>query len=147
MVRLINGPLVRIFMTMTTSEILRESIERLRRGDVAGYVELFHPDAVMEFPFATGASPRRLEGRDAVAAYLAGYPDLLHIEEVLRWVDHGDVVEFAVRGTVVATGEPYEMAYVAVLSVEGGLIRGYRDYWSPVAAAEALGGEVLGVTA
>jgi ketosteroid isomerase-like protein len=97
----------------------------------------------MEFPFAAGDSPRRLEGREAVASYLAGYPDLLQIEEVTSWVDHGEVIEFALRGTVVATGDPYELSYVAVLTVDDDRIRHYRDYWNPVVAAEVLQGEVL----
>ncbi len=50
------------------------------------------------------------------------------------------VVEFTVAGLVVATRKPYELSYVAVITVEDGEIRRYRDYWSPLAAAEVLGG-------
>jgi uncharacterized protein YbjT (DUF2867 family) len=49
---------------------------------------------------------------------LADCPDLLRIEEVTSWVDHDEVVEVAVRGTVVATGEAYELSCVAVLTVD-----------------------------
>lgn len=130
--------------------ILRTSIEALRAGDVDAYVDLFAPDAVMELPFAPPGSPRRLDGADAVRAYVDGYPDLVQIEDVARWEAHGvdgdpetAVVEFALTGRVVATGRPYRLDYVAVVRVVEGRIRHYRDYWSPDAAREVLGEDLL----
>jgi ketosteroid isomerase-like protein len=49
------------------------------------------------------------------------------------------VAEFTLAGVAVATQRPYELAYIAVITVENGEIRHYRDYWSPAAAAEILG--------
>jgi uncharacterized protein len=50
------------------------------------------------------------------------------------------VVEFTATGIVVATGAPYEMRYVAVITARDGEIQHYRDYWSPAAAAAVMGG-------
>jgi ketosteroid isomerase-like protein len=50
------------------------------------------------------------------------------------------IVEFGATGIVVATGAPYQMRYIAVITVREGEIQRYRDYWSPQAAAEAMGG-------
>ena len=50
------------------------------------------------------------------------------------------VTEFEARGTVVGTGRPYRMRYIAVVTARGGQIVHYRDYWNPLAAAEAMGG-------
>ena len=50
------------------------------------------------------------------------------------------VAEFQAAGEVVATRKPYRIRYVAVLTARGGEIASYRDYWSPLAAAEILGG-------
>jgi len=50
------------------------------------------------------------------------------------------IVEFEASGTVVATGAPYRMRYIAVITVRNNEIQRYRDYWSPLAAAEAMGG-------
>src|SRR6184192_3007068 len=90
--------------------------------------------------------PTRLEGRDAIREYLRDYPNLLDIREVTAKTVHETadpavvVAEFTVAGVVVATGKPYELSYIAVITVEDGEIRHYRDYWSPLAAAELLGG-------
>ncbi|WP_090596284.1 nuclear transport factor 2 family protein [Auraticoccus monumenti] len=143
-------------MTTTTSDVpaaqvLRASIDLLRDGDLDGYLELFDADVVMEFPFAPEGAPQRLTGLEEVRTYLDGYPDLLHIEAVSEWTAHRDaddaevvLVEFALEGRVVATDRPYRMGYVAVVRVVGGKIVRYRDYWSPDAAREALGAELLG---
>lgn len=50
------------------------------------------------------------------------------------------IVEFEAAGTVVATGAPYRMRYIAVITVRDREIESYRDYWSPAAAAEVVGG-------
>lgn len=132
-------------------QVLRSSIELLAAGDLPGYLELFDADVVMEFPFAPEGAPTRLDGVAEVQEYLDGYPDTLHIEVVTQWVEHRDaddpevaVVEFAVEGRVVATNRPYRMGYVAVVRVVDGKIVRYRDYWSPDAAREVLGANLLG---
>jgi ketosteroid isomerase-like protein len=87
-----------------------------------------------------------VEGRAAVQEYLRGYPDLLDVREIPEQVVHQSVdpdvviVEFSVNGIVVATGRPYHMRYIAVITARDGEIQHYRDYWSPAAAAEAMGG-------
>lgn len=133
------------------AEVFRTSVELLRAGDLAAYLQLFDDDVVMEFPFAPEGAPRRLDGIAEVRGYLDGYPDLLHIDDVTHWVAHRDaddpevvVVEFAVAGQVVATSQPYRMGYVAVVRVVEGKIVRYRDYWNPDAAREALGAGLLG---
>ena len=82
----------------------------------------------------------------AVAEYLSGYPDILQIKDIPRPVIHQSVdpdvviVEFEATGTVIATGAPYRMTYIAVITTRNGEIQSYRDYWSPAAAAEVMGG-------
>jgi ketosteroid isomerase-like protein len=113
---------------------------------MAGFAQLWAEDGVLEFPFASPGNPRRLEGRAAIAEYLRGYPDLLDIREITEKTVHETadpevtVAEFEVAGVAVATGKPYRLGYIAVLTVRDGEIRHYRDYWSPLAAAEVLGG-------
>ena len=74
-----------------------------------------------------------------MAEYLVGYTDVLAPRRVVdqRWHGTDDpgtvVLEFAVAGDVVATGEPYEIRYVAVITVGADGITSYRDYWSPAA--------------
>lgn len=80
-----------------------------------------------------------------MADHVAGYNDLLLPTAVVDEVRHttGDpdtlVVEFAVRGTVVATGAEYTLRYVAVVTVGPEGITGYRDHWSPLEVQQVLG--------
>ena len=53
------------------------------------------------------------------------------------------VAEFTASGVVVATGRPYRLRYIAVLTIRGGHIVHYRDYWNPQAAQDLLGGGLV----
>ncbi len=131
-------------------EVVDRALELLLAHDMAGFAGLWAVDGVMEFPFAAGDSPQRLDGRAAVAEYLKDYNDHVHPEAVTARTVHQTldpevvVVEFEAAGTVVSTvattGRAYRMRYIAVITVRAGEIARYRDYWSPLAAAEALGG-------
>ncbi|MCV7168420.1 nuclear transport factor 2 family protein [Mycobacterium manitobense] len=131
---------------MQPVELVDRALDLLVRQDMAGFADLWADDGVIEFPFAAPGYPERVVGREAVAEYMRGYPDLLRIEDfphkvVHETVDPGVViVEFEAAGTVVASGAPYRMRYIAVITVRDGRIQSYRDYWSPLAAAEAMGG-------
>ncbi|WP_237572871.1 nuclear transport factor 2 family protein [Mycolicibacterium lacusdiani] len=131
---------------MNAQAVVDRALELLIAQDVAGFAGLWAEDGVLEFPFAAPGFPRRLEGRAAVAEYMSGYPDILRIREFPAVVVHQSVdpdvviVEFEAAGTVVATGAPYRMRYIAVITVRDGEIGSYRDYWSPAAAAEVVGG-------
>ncbi|MEV0618839.1 nuclear transport factor 2 family protein [Nonomuraea sp. NPDC050404] len=131
---------------MNPPELIDRALELLLAKDMAAFAGLFAEDGVIEFPFAPPGYPPRVEGRTAITAYMRGYPDLLDIREfteqtVHRTVDPEVVVaEFEAAGRVVATGRPYRMRYIAVLTVRDGEIHHYRDYWNPLAAAEMMGG-------
>ena len=130
----------------TPRELFADSLRHLLAKDMAAYVGLWAADGVMEFPFAPPGYPARLDGRAALDDYLRGYPDLFDVREIPAQTVHETsdpevvVGEFEAAGLVVATGLPYRMRYVAVITARGGEIVHYRDYWSPVAAAEAMGG-------
>ncbi|MCX2728779.1 nuclear transport factor 2 family protein [Saccharopolyspora sp. NFXS83] len=133
---------------MTTPTTPADVIDRfttlLLAKDMAGAIDLFAPDIVFEAPFAAG-TPARVDGRDGMREYLDGYPDRVDITgfpayELHETTDPEKVIaEFTAHGRTVRTGEPYVMHYIAVLTVRDGLITHYRDYWSPVLAAQAAG--------
>ena len=131
---------------MITTDLVDHALSLLLRNDLAGFAGLWAEDGVLEFPFAEEGFPRRLEGRAAVEDYLRDYPDLLQVrgfpERVVHRTTDPDVVvvEITATGIVVATGAPYEMRYIAVITARDGEIRHYRDYWSPAAAAAIMGG-------
>ncbi|MFG1607816.1 nuclear transport factor 2 family protein [Actinoplanes sp. NPDC049265] len=122
--------------------VFQRATEALLAHDMAAFTALYADDAVMEFPFAPSDRPQRLDGRAAVEAYLAGYTDWLDIRRIHDVTVHETtdpqviVAEMAASGLVVATGKPYTARYIAVLTIAGGRIRHYRDYWNPLAMAE-----------
>ncbi|MBL6276558.1 nuclear transport factor 2 family protein [Micromonospora fiedleri] len=131
-------------MPDTPVAIFRRATDRLLTHDMAGFTALYADDAIMEFPFAPPGWPQRLEGRKAVEAYLDGYTDRLDVQRVHDVVVHETtdpdviVAEMAISGRMVANGEPYTVRYVAVLTIAGGLIRHYRDYWNPLILTETM---------
>ncbi|MFC7881067.1 nuclear transport factor 2 family protein [Streptomyces sp. NPDC057376] len=133
-------------MSRRTPEMtFRRLLELLLAKDMDAVADLWAEYGTAEFPFAEGASPRRLTGREAVRGYLAGYPDLMDVQTIptltVRHTDQPDtiVVEFTARGRTVATDTPYQLDYITVLTTHQGLITRYRDYWNPLAAAAAAG--------
>ncbi|ATE53002.1 MULTISPECIES: nuclear transport factor 2 family protein [Actinosynnema] len=124
----------------------RRLLDLLLAKDMDAVADLWAVDGTAEFPFAEAGSPTRLEGREQVRAYLAGYPDLVDVAEIPELVVHRTadpstaVVEFTAVGRTTATGAPYRLDYVSIVTVVDGLFTAYRDYWSPVAAARATGG-------
>ena len=133
-------------MHATPTEVLHQAMRLLPAKDMAGFVALYADDAVMEFPFAPPGQPARVTGRAALEGYLLHYPELLDVREVtidaLHVTEDPEVVvaEIDAAGFVVATGRPYELRYIAVVTVRNGLIAHYRDYWNPLVAQELLGG-------
>lgn len=132
-------------MTRSPEEVVRRLLDLLLAKDMDGVAELWAPDSVTEFPFATAGAPTRLAGRDEVRDYLAGYPDVFDVTGFPSMLVHrtGDpatiVAEFTANGRTVRTGEPYEMTYISVITVRDGAITMCRDYWSPVQVARASG--------
>ncbi|MBB5773859.1 nuclear transport factor 2 family protein [Nonomuraea jabiensis] len=131
---------------MNPRDLVEHALDLLLAKDMRAFAGLWAEAGVIEFPFAPPGYPERVEGRTAVQKYLRGYPDLLDVREITDKVVHQSVdpevviVEFEAAGLVVATGKPYRMRYVAVITVRDGEIQRYRDYWNPLAAAEIMGG-------
>ncbi len=112
--------------------------------DMAAFAEEWAPDGAMEFPFAPPGWPT-VSGKDAVRDYLVGFPDNVDIRGIRHQTRHdtGDpdtlIVEWGVTGAVLRTGNPYDIDYVAVVTVGDQGITEYRDYWNPLAVSAAMG--------
>ncbi|MEV6166690.1 nuclear transport factor 2 family protein [Streptomyces sp. NPDC051954] len=128
---------------MTTHEhpadLFRHSLALLLDKDIPAWLGLWADHGVMAFPFAPEGWPRRLEGRTAIADYMRDYSEHIDLHEfpsleIHRTVDPRIiVVEMRGTGRVVQSGDPFDMTYIAVVTVEDGLITHYRDYWNPLA--------------
>ncbi|MFD6194154.1 nuclear transport factor 2 family protein [Streptomyces sp. NPDC060275] len=123
-------------------DLFRHGLRLLLDKDIDAWVGLWAEDGLMEFPFAPDGRPRRLEGREAVAAYMRHYPDHIDLHDFpeLRIHETTDactvVVEMRGVGRLVRTDAPFDMTYIAVVTVEDGRFTSYRDYWNPLVLLE-----------
>ncbi|WP_326687311.1 nuclear transport factor 2 family protein [Streptomyces sp. NBC_01795] len=126
----------------TPEELYRHSLRLLLEKDIPAWLELFDESAVFEFPFAPEGWPARLEGKVEIAAYMRHYPDHIDLHdfpslEIHRTTEPGTiVVEMRGVGRLVKTDGPFDMTYIAVVTVRDGRIASYRDYWNPLALQE-----------
>lgn len=124
------------------AELYRHGLRLLLDKDIASWVGLWSEHGSMEFPFAPPGWPGRLEGRAAIAAYMRDYPDHIDLHDFpdLRIHETADpatiVAEMRGVGRVVATGSPFDMTYIAVVTVQDGRFASYRDYWNPLSVRE-----------
>ncbi|MFD7921836.1 nuclear transport factor 2 family protein [Streptomyces sp. NPDC059740] len=128
--------------TSAAVDLYRNSLRLLLDKDISGWLDLWAEDGIMEFPFAPDGWPRRLEGKEAVAAYMRPYPDHIDLRDfpdlrIHQTTDPETVVaEMRGVGRLVQTGSAFDMTYIAVVTVKDGRISSYRDYWNPLAVQE-----------
>jgi uncharacterized protein len=124
------------------ADLYRHSLRLLLDKNIPGWVGLWAEDGIVEFPFAPQGWPERLAGKEAIAAYMRHYPDHIDLHDFpdLRIHQTTDpetiVVEMRGVGRLVETGNPFDMTYIAVVTVQDGRITSYRDYWNPLAVLE-----------
>ncbi|MGH3240742.1 MAG: nuclear transport factor 2 family protein [Spirillospora sp.] len=124
------------------ADLFRHSLSLLLDGDIPGWLALWAEDGHMEFPFAPPGWPDRLDGAEAIAAYMRRYPDHIDLHDFTGVRIHETavpetvVVEMRGLGRLVKTGAPFDMTYIAVVTVKDGRFTSYRDYWNPLAVLE-----------
>ncbi|MGW7573365.1 nuclear transport factor 2 family protein [Streptomyces sp. NPDC054765] len=127
---------------LTAAELYRHGLQLLLEKDIPAWVDLWDEDGVLEFPFAPQGWPERLEGRQAIADYMRHYPDHIDVHDYPDVQIHQTtrpervVVEMRGVGRLVETGSPFDMTYIAVVTVKDGRITYYRDYWNPLAVQQ-----------
>ncbi|MEV6148707.1 nuclear transport factor 2 family protein [Nonomuraea sp. NPDC052129] len=124
------------------ADLYRHSLRLLLDKNIPAWVGLWADDGIMEFPFAPQGWPGRLDGKEAIAAYMRHYPDHIDLHDFpdLRIHQTTDpetiVVEMRGVGRMVKTDNPFDMTYIAVVTVQDGRITSYRDYWNPLVTLE-----------
>ncbi|MBP2051213.1 ketosteroid isomerase-like protein [Streptomyces griseochromogenes] len=127
---------------MSPAELYRHGLQLLLEKNIPAWVDLWDDDGVLEFPFAPEGWPERLEGKTAVADYMRHYPDHVDVHDFpdvkihQTTVPETVVVEMRGVGRLVETGRPFNMTYIAVVTVKDGRITSYRDYWNPLAVQQ-----------
>ncbi|WP_407529377.1 nuclear transport factor 2 family protein [Methylobacterium oryzisoli] len=128
------------------SAMLREALGDRLAPDAGSFVDMFHAEGVMEFPYAFGDLPRRVVGREALERHLSSLAEQITFDRiseptVIETLDRDTVIlEFEAFGSGVATDEPYEQRYVSIIRTQGGTIVHYKDYWNSLAVLRALRG-------
>jgi uncharacterized protein len=123
---------------------LTEHLRLTATGNIDEWVQLFAPDAVLEFPYAPAGVPTRVTGHEALHAHMSNFPETFDVEFVdLVFHDTVDpslvIAEFRSKGTALPTGKPYEQTCISVVRTDDdGRITHYLDYWNPLVAIEAL---------
>lgn len=126
---------------------MRRYLESFTEGDMNKLIGLFAENAVVEFPYAFGAMPKRLEGTEAIARYYGPSPDLFDFrayEDVAVYpVAGGETAfaEFTSDATVRETGADYPMRYAALMRVKDGEIVHYTEYWDASLLRSAFGSD------
>jgi len=120
-------------------DLYHHSLHLLLDKNIPAWVDLWADNGVIEFPFAPEGWPKRLEGKAAIADYMRHYPDHIDLHDFPAVKIHRTgapetiVVEMRGTGRLVKSAAPFDMTYIAVVTIENGLITHYRDYWNPLA--------------
>lgn len=129
------------------SAMLRQALGARLKPEAETFVQMFATDGVMEFPYAPPGVTTRVEGREALAAYLQRFAGLVEVERISDVVKHEtsdpevSILEFSGFGRGLATGEPYEQRYISVIRIRDGHIVHYKDYWNPLEIIRTLRGQ------
>jgi ketosteroid isomerase-like protein len=123
--------------------IITEGLDGLVDGE--HFFDFFDGDAVTEFVVTVPGYPKRIEGRDALAELYRGYGNTIVLDSADDLAVHHDreasvvVLEYAVHGRIVATGEQYGNRFVSIITIRDRKVTHWRDYLDSLAVVEALG--------
>ena len=107
------------------------------------FFDVVADDIVYEVLYDLGW-PRVIKGRADLMAAFKGYVDNIALQSADKLITHrtdnGDVVviEYEVRGTILATGVKYDNRFCSIIKIENRKIAHWRDYMDSLAAWNAL---------
>lgn len=108
------------------------------------YAHLFTEDAVQEYPYAPAPFATKIEGREAIADYIANV-----VNGATNWnftnfdfsaTSNPDVffVEFQGSALVTSTGKTYNQLFIARITMSGDKISNFKEYWNPTWILDAF---------
>ncbi|SHH21051.1 nuclear transport factor 2 family protein [Ferrimonas marina] len=129
-----------------TVAAVRDFLSALERKAMDDFAEVWNEDAVQHMPYAPEGFPKRVEGKEALIAHYAGWPDnagkadFLSQFRVYPMVDPQWVfVEFVGEAEIRPTGRTYHQNYGGLFHVVGGKISLFREYFDPAPFKYAFG--------
>lgn len=127
----------------TFVSVLRDALGDRIDPSADNFIAMMSEDFVMEFPYARPGMQPRIEGRDAVVAYLMTVAGSVSVDTVDNVVVHQTadpevvIVEFEAHGRAPKVDEPYDQRYISVIRARGGRMIHYKDYWNPIQGLKA----------
>ena len=127
---------MRFPMVQPVTDMTRAALGSRLAPGVSEYLDMFHEDAVFEFPFGPGGAVR-IDGKPAMAAYLGKIEgstvfDRFDLDAVYPIRDDGMILEYRCVARAGETGASFEQNYVCVASTSAGRIGLYREYLNPL---------------
>ena len=108
------------------------------------YLDLFHEDAVFEFPFSPGGAVL-VEGKEKMTAFLQSIEGNTVFDEFTLKANYSmddgqtTVLEYEARGRDLKSGNPYVQSYIGVVQLREGRLTLLREYLNPLAVLKASG--------
>lgn len=124
-------------------ELFARNLEYVSKGQIREWVDLFHPDGVLEFPFPPPGVPSRFQGHHELYEHMKDFPELFEVSfSDLRFHDTVDpdlvIAEFVGTGRGRRTKRPFNQVYISVVRFSDGRIVSFRDFWNPLATIRAV---------
>jgi ketosteroid isomerase-like protein len=124
------------------AEWFADRIRAFFRNDVETFMTLYREDAVYTFPFAVEGMPSRVEGKAAISEWMHRVPEIVTFDGTVTdlVVSEGAdtlTAEWSATGRF-ANGAPASMSYVAVVTLQDGLVKEYHDYMNPLGLQPAF---------
>jgi ketosteroid isomerase-like protein len=113
---------------------LAAALDSLAAGDLDGWLDMFAPDGIHEFPWAPEGRVRRLDGHEEMRAYLSqlhgriefgGFSDV-HVHEVGE-----DTIIQATGHHTRPDGTPRRLDYIWFITRRDGKVKRLQDYMNP----------------
>lgn len=127
---------MRFPMVQPVTQMTRSALgDRLAPG-AEEYLDMFHHDAVFEFPFSPGG-PVSVHGKAAMAEYLSEIEGSTIFDRFDLTAAHparggGMVLEYRSQARAGRSQTPFSQDYVCVVSISDGRIDAYREHLDPL---------------
>jgi ketosteroid isomerase-like protein len=122
-------------------ELVRGAIGDLVEGE--HFFDIVADDVVYEVLYDVAGWPRIIQGRADLMAQFRGYCDNIALQSADKLIVHKTddgcvVIEYEVRGTILATSVKYNNRFCSIIKIENQKIAHWRDYMDSLAAWNAL---------
>ncbi len=108
------------------------------------FFDIVTDDIIYEVLYDFPGWPRVIKGRTDLMAAFKGYVDNIALQSADKLIAHKTddggviVIEYEVRGTILATGAKYDNRFCSIIGIENRKIARWRDYMDSLAAWNAF---------